>query len=136
WNFWVMFIGFNLGFFPMHIAGLLGMPRRIYTYSDAMGWSGLNLVISAGSYLFAIGVLLFLVNIIRSARHGLPAGPNPWDAATLLLTIALSGLFTGLLLHSWWVAGACTLLTLVAMAAWLWPEEKLGQTAEFEHELA
>ena len=83
WNFWVMFIGFNIGFFPMHIAGLLGMPRRIYTYPHGLGWDTVNAVITAGSYLFAIGVLLFLINIIRSVRHGAPSGPNPWDAATL-----------------------------------------------------
>ncbi|MEJ8838829.1 cytochrome c oxidase subunit I [Ramlibacter sp. AN1133] len=83
WNFWVMFIGFNVGFFPMHIAGLLGMPRRIYTYPAGMGWDAVNAVISWGAYLFAFGVLLFLVNILRSLRSGEPAGPNPWDAATL-----------------------------------------------------
>ena len=49
WNFWTMFIGFNLGFFPMHISGLLGMPRRIYTYPDGMGWDWLNLITTVGS---------------------------------------------------------------------------------------
>jgi cytochrome c oxidase subunit I len=83
WNFWVMFVGFNVGFFPMHLAGLLGMPRRIYTYEAGMGWGPVNAVISAGSYLFAIGVLLFLINIVVSLRRGAVAGPNPWDAATL-----------------------------------------------------
>jgi cytochrome c oxidase subunit I len=83
WSFWVMFIGFNLGFFPMHLLGLLGMPRRIYTYGAGMGWGTTNLVVSIGSYLFACGVLLFLVNVVRSLRHGLVAGPNPWDASTL-----------------------------------------------------
>jgi cytochrome c oxidase subunit I len=83
WNFWVMFVGFNIGFFPMHLAGLLGMPRRIYTYEAGMGWGPVNAVISAGSYLFAIGVLLFLINIVVSLRRGAVAGPNPWDAATL-----------------------------------------------------
>jgi cytochrome c oxidase subunit 1/cytochrome c oxidase subunit I+III len=88
WNFWIMFIGFNIGFFPMHIAGLLGMPRRIYTYSATMGWTTVNAVISGGSYLFAIGVLLFLVNLVRSARRGAPSGPNPWDAASLEWSVA------------------------------------------------
>ena len=60
WNFWTMFIGFNLGFFPMHISGLLGMPRRIYTYADGMGWDWLNLITTIGSFVFAIGVLLFV----------------------------------------------------------------------------
>ena len=49
WNFWTMFVGFNLGFFPMHISGLLGMPRRIYTYADGMGWDWLNLITTLGS---------------------------------------------------------------------------------------
>ena len=83
WNFWTMFIGFNLGFFPMHISGLLGMPRRIYTYSDSMGWDWLNLVTSLGSFVFAVGVLLLVYNVVRSIRHGVTAGSNPWDAPTL-----------------------------------------------------
>ena len=83
WNFWVMFVGFNLAFFPMHITGLLGMPRRIYTYPSGVGWDTLNLVTSLGSLLFAIGVLLLLVNLVASLRHGEPAGNNPWDAPTL-----------------------------------------------------
>jgi cytochrome c oxidase subunit I len=83
WNFWTMFIGFNVGFFPMHISGLLGMPRRVYTYADGMGWDWLNLITTAGSYLFAIGVLMFLFNVVKSYRNGAPAGDNPWDAPTL-----------------------------------------------------
>ena len=53
WNFWTMFIGFNLGFFPMHIAGLLGMPRRVYTYPAGLGWDTVNLITTIGSYVFA-----------------------------------------------------------------------------------
>ena len=83
WNFWTMFIGFNLGFFPMHIAGMLGMPRRIYTYPDHMGWNGVNLIISIGSFLFALGVGMLIVNILFSLRRGRPAGENPWGAPTL-----------------------------------------------------
>ena len=83
WNFWTMFLGFNLGFFPMHIAGLLGMPRRVYTYPEGLGWDTVNLVTTAGSYVFAVGVLLFLINVFRSLRRGSPAGPNPWDGSTL-----------------------------------------------------
>jgi cytochrome c oxidase subunit 1/cytochrome c oxidase subunit I+III len=190
----------------MHIAGLLGMPRRIYTYEAGMGWGPVNAVISAGSYLFAIGVLLFLINIVVSVRRGAIAGPNPWDAATLewsvpsppppynfdvipvvgsrnplwedrladttqrsslregmlldhgretvgttvldadpdvilrmpgdspaplLLAIGLAGGFAGLLLHSWIVAAAFGVLTVISIVAWLWPETELGQTAEF-----
>jgi len=83
WNFWVMFIGFNLGFFPMHISGLLGMPRRIYTYPSGLGWDLPNLITSIGAFLFAIGVLLFLINIVISLKRGVPAGSNPWDASSL-----------------------------------------------------
>jgi len=83
WNFWTMFIGFNLGFFPMHISGLLGMPRRIYTYGADMGWNWANLVTTLGSFVFGIGVLLFVWNVARSWKRGLPAGKNPWDAPTL-----------------------------------------------------
>ena len=82
WNFWTMFVGFNLGFFPMHITGLMGMPRRIYTYPADLGWSQLNLITTLGSFLFAVGVLLLFVNIWISLRRGALAGPNPWDAPT------------------------------------------------------
>ncbi len=83
WSFWVMFIGFNLGFFPMHLAGLLGMPRRIYTYAPHMGWSTVNMVTSVGSFIFATGILIFLVNFFMSLKRGAPASSNPWDAPTL-----------------------------------------------------
>ncbi len=83
WNFWIMFAGVIIGFFPMHISGLLGMPRRIYTYQSGMGWSDLNLVTTIGAFLFACGVLLFIINVIKSRVAGKPAGPNPWDASTL-----------------------------------------------------
>ncbi|HTI85316.1 MAG TPA: cytochrome c oxidase subunit I [Alphaproteobacteria bacterium] len=83
WNFWTMFIGFNLAFFPMHIVGLLGMPRRIYTYPTDYGWNTNNMIISIGAFLFAIGVALLIANIAISLRRGRVAGPNPWDAPTL-----------------------------------------------------
>lgn len=81
--FWVLFVGFNLAFFPMHVLGLLGMPRRIYTYAPDMGWSTLNLIITIGAFMFAFGIGLFLVDIAISLKRGKPAGDNPWDAATL-----------------------------------------------------
>jgi heme/copper-type cytochrome/quinol oxidase subunit 1 len=83
WNFWTMFLGFNLAFLPMHLTGLFGMPRRIYTYADGMGWDSLNLITSIGSFVFAIGVLLFFINVFRSLKNGATAGANPWDAPTL-----------------------------------------------------
>jgi heme/copper-type cytochrome/quinol oxidase subunit 1 len=83
WTFWVMVVGFNLAFFPMHILGPIGMPRRVYTYPGGLGFGGYNLVISIDAFIFAIGVLLLLVNVARSLRGGAAAGPNPWDAPTL-----------------------------------------------------
>jgi cytochrome c oxidase subunit I+III len=83
WNFWTMFVGMNLVFFPMHIVGLLGMPRRVYTYPGGLGWDVYNLIETIGAFVFAIGVLMFAFNVWRSRKHGEPAGPNPWDAPTL-----------------------------------------------------
>ncbi|MDA9522076.1 cytochrome C oxidase [Bradyrhizobium sp. CCBAU 11434] len=83
WTFWTMFVGFNLAFFPMHLIGLMGMPRRVYTYSDDLGVGGYNLVISLGAFIFAAGMLLLLINIVRSRTQGAIAGANPWDASTL-----------------------------------------------------
>jgi cytochrome c oxidase subunit I len=83
WSFAILFIGFNVGFFPMHIAGLMGMPRRIYTYPADMGWNAVNMITSIGSFVFAAGVLLFVVNVLVSLRRGAPAPENPWDAPTL-----------------------------------------------------
>jgi cytochrome c oxidase subunit I+III len=83
WNFWTLFIAMNLLFFPMHIVGMLGMPRRIYTYPAGLGWDVYNLIETAGAFLFAIGVALFAWNVLKSRRSGALAGPNPWDAGTL-----------------------------------------------------
>jgi cytochrome c oxidase subunit I+III len=83
WNFWLMFVGFNLTFFPMHLLGLKGMPRRVYTYLPNLGWENMNLAASAGGVLLTVGVLLFIVNFFRSRRRGELAGDNPWNASTL-----------------------------------------------------
>lgn len=83
WNFWTMFLGFNLAFLPMHVTGLLGMPRRVYTYAPGMGWDVLNLVTTIGSFVLALGVLLFIINVLKSLRSGAVAGANPWDGPTL-----------------------------------------------------
>ncbi len=82
-NFWLMFIGFNLTFFIQHFLGLVGMPRRVYTYPDYAGWGLMNLISSVGSAVLALGVLALVVNIVVSVRHGEAAGDNPWDAYTL-----------------------------------------------------
>ncbi|MBW0004464.1 MAG: cbb3-type cytochrome c oxidase subunit I, partial [Hyphomicrobiales bacterium] len=198
----LMFIGFNVGFFPMHITGLLGMPRRVYTYPEGMGWDTLNLIITIGSYVMAAGMLLFVVNVFYSVRHGKVAGPNPWDAATLewstpsppppynfvvlptlasrtplwedrldegpyrselsqgmpldhakevlgtssldaqpnvilrmpedslvplLLALALTLLFAGLIVKAWWLVILCFATGLVLQLIWLWPRAELGE---------
>lgn len=83
WSFWLNFVGFNVTFFPMHIVGLLGMPRRVYTYPAGSGWEIYNLISTIGAFLFASGVLLFVVNLLASLRWGAKAGNNPWDADSL-----------------------------------------------------
>jgi cytochrome c oxidase subunit I+III len=83
WVVGLVFVGFNLTFFPMHVLGLQGMPRRIYTYQAEMGWGGLNLFVSASACILAAGFLLFFLDAIRSLRTGALAGANPWNAPTL-----------------------------------------------------
>ncbi|HEU5276923.1 MAG TPA: cytochrome c oxidase subunit I [Xanthobacteraceae bacterium] len=83
WNFWLAFVGFNLAFFPMHILGLQGMPRRVYTYQPEMGWGGLNLTATVGALILFASFVLLLWNAVRSTRHGVAAPDNPWDAGTL-----------------------------------------------------
>ncbi len=208
WNFWLMFIGFNVGFFPMHILGLMGMPRRIYTYSEGMGWGTNNLIITIGSYVLALGFLLFVYNVVVSLKRGRLAGANPWDAdslewatpsppppfnfvviptvasrsplwedriresklrssvdtgpvlddgkevlattpldaqpdailkmpgdslSPLLLSIVMTALFAALMLMNWWAVAVAVLAGLAVIAYWLWPRDRLGQTAGVYH---
>jgi cytochrome c oxidase subunit 1/cytochrome c oxidase subunit I+III len=205
WNFWIMFVGINLAFFPMHWLGLAGMPRRVYTYPKGLGWDWTNMLISIGSFLFAFGILLFFINVGWSIKRGVKCGRNPWDASTLewsipsppppynflvipsiatrhpmweqrleqgeggsrltegmllnqgretiatnalngeplailkmpgdtatplLLTLALTALFVGMLYHRWWLMGAAVAAAIAVGIAWLWPREKLLQTLE------
>jgi cytochrome c oxidase subunit 1 len=83
WSFWLMFIGFNVAFFPMHLLGLNGMPRRVYTYPAGLGWDNMNLLSTVGAITLALGILLTLVNAVRSARAGERAPADPWGAGTL-----------------------------------------------------
>jgi cytochrome c oxidase subunit I+III len=83
WAFWLMFIGFNAAFLPMHVTGLLGMPRRIYTYSGDIGWNTLNMITSVFSFVVAAGVLVFMWDFLRHFRTGAHSGPNPWNAPSL-----------------------------------------------------
>lgn len=82
-HFWLMLIGFNLTFQPMMVLGMLGMPRRIYTYSDGLGWDVWNLLATIGAFTIAASVLVFIYNVIVSLRRGEPAGADPWDGRTL-----------------------------------------------------
>jgi cytochrome c oxidase subunit 1 len=85
-QFWLFFIGLNVTFFPMHLLGLMGMPRRVYTYAAGLGWSVPNLVASFGSWLVAASVMVFAANVfyaLRPIRGGRPAGDNPWGAPDL-----------------------------------------------------
>jgi len=83
WSFWIYTIGLHLTFLPMHWIGLLGMPRRVFTYSSELGLGTLNAIASSGGFLSAIGVLLIYVNVVRSLKKGDRAERNPWGAATL-----------------------------------------------------
>jgi cytochrome c oxidase subunit 1/cytochrome c oxidase subunit I+III len=83
WHFWLFFLGINMTFMVQHVLGMLGMPRRVFTYPDIWSWDVMNMISTIGAFILAIGVLVFLWNIIRSVRHGAAAGNDPWDAWTL-----------------------------------------------------
>ena len=83
WHFWLFVIGFHLTFDVMHIPGLLGMPRRIYTYEPGRGWDTLNLIVSIGAFIQAVAILVFVWNLIISYFKGAKAGSDPWDSWTL-----------------------------------------------------
>ena len=87
-TFWLIFVGMNLTFFPMHFTGLDGMPRRIYTYYNDMGWDLWNTASTLGAILLAISLLVFIYNIVTSWLNGEPADGDPWDGRTLEWSIA------------------------------------------------
>jgi len=82
-QFWLMLVGVNLAFFPMHILGLLGMPRRVYTYAGNLGWKELNLLSTIGAFIIGTSIMVFLWNFVVTLRSGEKAGDDPWDAYTL-----------------------------------------------------
>jgi cytochrome c oxidase subunit 1 len=82
-HFWLLLIGFNMTFFPMHFLGLMGMPRRIYTYAPGLGWDFWNLVATIGAVIQGVAIVVFLANVARSVRKGAAAGSDPWDGRTL-----------------------------------------------------
>jgi len=83
WHFWLLVLGFNVTFVTMHVQGLMGMPRRIYTYQADRGWEIWNLITTLGVPLQILAVLIFVANVLLSLRRGDPAGDDPWDAWTL-----------------------------------------------------
>ncbi len=83
WHFWLQFVGFNLTFFPMHVLGLRGMPRRIADYAPGRGWSFLNLVATAGAFLIAVSIAIFFANVFVTLRKSRTASADPWGANTL-----------------------------------------------------
>jgi cytochrome c oxidase subunit 1 len=88
WTFALFLVGFHMTFFPLHVLGLRGMPRRVYTYPTGFGWHGLNVLATCGAGLLGTAVLLMVVNAIRSARAGARAPMNPWNAETLEWAVA------------------------------------------------
>jgi cytochrome c oxidase subunit 1 len=83
WHFWLLVIGFHLTFDTLHFPGILGMPRRIYTYPTGRGWDTLNMIASIGVIFQAAAILIFVWNIYKARRSGKEAGNDPWDAWTL-----------------------------------------------------
>jgi cytochrome c oxidase subunit 1 len=81
WHFWLTFIGMNATFFPMHYQGLMGMPRRVADYDPQFAWS--NMLVTVSSFVLAASTMIFIYNLIHSARHGRAAGANPWGGLTL-----------------------------------------------------
>src|SRR5687768_3692523 len=87
WHFWLNFIAMNLTFFPMHFAGMQGMPRRIYSYDFGQGWEVYNAMSSSGAMMFPVPMLIFIFNFFKSRKSGAVAGADPWGAGTLEWTI-------------------------------------------------
>jgi cytochrome c oxidase subunit I+III len=129
WNFWLLFAGVNLTFFPMHIVGLLGMPRRVYTYERGLGWEPYNLASSIGVLVIIAGIAVFIWNVVRSLRRGERAGANPWGGDTLEWAVPSPPAE-----HGW------TILPIVRSRHPLWDQDELYRGEErlerFVHGLA
>ncbi len=82
-SFWVIFVGFNVTFFPMHFLGLNGMPRRTFTYDPNMGWNTANFIATIGSYVLGLGILIYFVTMVYTYFKGQKVGRDPWDGRTL-----------------------------------------------------
>jgi cytochrome c oxidase subunit 1 len=88
WHFWLFVLGFHMTFDVMHVPGILGMPRRIYTYEPRPGWETLNLIVTIGAFIQAAAILVFVYNLVISYWKGAKAGNDPWDAWTLEWTVS------------------------------------------------
>jgi cytochrome c oxidase subunit I+III len=119
WNFWLLFVGVNVTFFPMHIVGLLGMPRRVYTYEAGLGWEPYNLLSTVGVFIIIPGIAVFIWNVIRSLRRGEPAGANPWGGDTLEWAVPSPPAQ-----HGW------TILPIVRSRHPLWDQDELYRGEE------
>jgi cytochrome c oxidase subunit 1 len=82
-SFWILFIAFNMTFFPMHWLGMMGMTRRVYTYIPGLGWENANMAATIGAFVILVGGVVFITNALRSLAGGARAGNDPWDASTL-----------------------------------------------------
>jgi heme/copper-type cytochrome/quinol oxidase subunit 1 len=82
-HFWLTFIGFNMTFMIQHVLGMLGMPRRVFTYPPLPGWEAMNMISTIGAFVLGFAVLILMINVAISLRSGKLAGDNPWDAWTL-----------------------------------------------------
>jgi len=87
WSFYLAFVGFNVSFFPMHIMGLLGMPRRVYTYPASLGLDGYNMLATIGAFVLALAFLMFAFNVFHTVRYGEKASNNPWGSDSLEWTL-------------------------------------------------
>ena len=121
WNFWLTFVGFHITFFPMHIVGLLGMPRRVYTYQPGIGWEIYNQISTIGAYIIAAGVLLFIINVFRSLSAGEKVDANPWKADSLEWATAIPAPNYGF-----------AELPIVQSRHPLWDEQSIRQEEELE----
>ncbi|MEX2289447.1 MAG: cytochrome c oxidase subunit I [Mycobacteriales bacterium] len=119
WNFWLLFIGTNVAFFPMHQVGLMGMPRRVHTYEAGLGWGIYNLISTLGVLIIVPGIGVFIWNVVRSYRRGQEAGPNPWGADTLEWSLSSPPAE-----HAW------SVLPIVRSRHPLWDQEELDRGEE------
>jgi cytochrome c oxidase subunit 1 len=152
-SFALVFLGFHVAFFPMHITGMLGMPRRVYTYPAGMGWDTLNLISTVGALVLAVGGFLFLFNALTSLRRGQLARANPWDAREHILTTVIDALPSirepspGPSIWPLWAAlvGGATFVAsmftpwavvvgavpiAITLTAWFWPKRGDGEQEE------